>query len=259
MGRAVARAGDAGGSRSRAAGPLASQWGRREGRDVGLAFRAGSAPAWRSASVVAVELTQVRRRRAQDGLLAAGREARAGPAVPAARPCQGQPAQDLVGGRFSAPSTCPFPRRPAAALGGLRTQVPATVRAELGYQPPQKVEVREPPGPGGRELRGAMPSTAGLSCRPPGPGGRPPLHRRVPPQRSRGAAGTKGPVTAHATEIFHEPKSPDSYCLHLFSAQEAEQVPPWTWGHPGSLSPLALTLALPHTTPTARPHPEKGL
>lgn len=40
-----------------AAGALASQWGRREGRDVGLAFRAGSAPAWRSAPVVAVELT----------------------------------------------------------------------------------------------------------------------------------------------------------------------------------------------------------
>lgn len=184
MGPATARAGDVG-----AAGAPASQWGCHEGRDLGLAFRAGSAPAWRPAAVVAVGLTRRRRRQAQDGLLAAGQEARAGLAVPTARRCQGQPVRDLVGGRFSAPATCPFPGRPEAMLGGLGTQVPATMRAKLGYQPPQKVEVREHPGPGVGELRGAMPSTACLSCRPPGPGGPRPLHHRVPRWRVSGERG----------------------------------------------------------------------
>lgn len=236
-----------------AAGAPASQWGCHEGRDLGLAFRAGSAPAWRPAAVVAMGLTRRRRRQAQDGLLAAGQEARAGPAVPTARRCQGQPVRDLVGGQFSAPATCPFPGRPEAMLGGLGTQVPATVWAKLGYQPLQKVEVREHPGPGGGELRGAMPSTACLSCRPPvlvDPG-LCTVESPVEGLWGTGVAGTKGPVTAHATEICHEPKPPNSYCLHLFSAQEAEQVPPWTWGHPGPLPPLALTLAL------SRSHPHR--
>lgn len=194
MGPATARAGDAG-----AAGAPASQWGCREGRDLGLAFRAGSAPTWRLAAVVAMGLTRRRRRQAQDGLLAAGQEARAGPAVPTARRCQGQPVRDLVGGRFSAPATCPFPGRPEAMLGGLGTQVPATVWAKLGYQPLQKVEVREHPGPGGGELRGAMPSTACLSCRPPGPGGPRPLHRRVPRGGSLGNGGGRNERPSHST------------------------------------------------------------
>lgn len=42
-----------------------------------------------------------------------------------------------------------------------------------------------------------------------------------------------------------KPKPLEAYCLHLFSAQEAELVPARTWGHTGPLPPLALTLARP--------------
>lgn len=41
-----------------------------------------------------------------------------------------------------------------------------------------------------------------------------------------------------------ETKSPESYCLHLFSAQEAERVPTWTWA-PRPLGPTHLALQPP--------------
>lgn len=43
---------------------------------------------------------------------------------------------------------------------------------------------------------------------------------------------------AHATEIyFQRGSTPHSYCLHLFSAQEAEQGPTCTWDHMPALTP----------------------
>lgn len=85
---------------------------------------------------------------------------------------------------------------------------------------------------------------------------------RAEPSLWRGLGGGRDerPSHRHMQQRFSkdETKPPDSYCLHLFSAQKAELVPPWTWGHTGPLPPLALTLASPAATPTARPHSKNG-
>lgn len=70
-------------------------------------------------------------------------------------------------------------------------------------------------------------------------------------------AGVQGPTTGTCNRDFPKmkPNALESYCLHLFSAQDAEPVPARTLGHTGHLPHLTLTL----TPPCSHPHKQSTL
>lgn len=201
----------------------------------------------------------MRRRQAQDRVLlrsATDSVGRAGGAHSPLMPGAACPGPHR-GASSQLSASCALPRRPMQARR-LETQVPSSVRLRWG------TGLSTAGGGGG--VRGTLwgavvatlPSTACLSC------GHPVLMKMGPSVDPRllGAQALtldgpwvgvgKRPSHRHMQQRFfqRQTKSPDSYCLHLFSAQEAEQVPTWTWGHtapvPHSPSPAA-TPCRPHS------------
>lgn len=71
----------------------------------------------------------------------------------------------------------------------------------------------------------------------------------------------KGPTTGTCNRDFPKTKANPlkSYCLHLFSAQEAEPVPARPLRHTGPLPHLALPSPSPTATPICRPHFRRGV